>query len=148
MATKCQPPIYLSFGNPYNRDMPLNLSSLLFEKFMEYQQAAGERKTLKEFAEYIGIGQVYLNRLMNERRSAGEKTIALLADFFQDYRFYDVVSLPRPDMKLHFIIRHWGKIPIEVQNKMTGEVEPYTSERAPKDEILPPPDSGTMGKNS
>ena len=128
--------------------MSLTLSNLLFEKFMEYQNEAGQRKTLKEFAEHIGIGQVYLNRLMNERRSAGEKAIIHLASFFQDDRFYDVAGLVRPDPKLHYITRHWGDIPIEVQKRITVEIEKYTSERAPRDEKLSPPDPGPMGTNS
>jgi len=55
--------------------MATALHDLLFEKYMDYQKASGQRKTLKEFSENICIGQVHLNRLMNERRKAGDKTI-------------------------------------------------------------------------
>jgi transcriptional regulator with XRE-family HTH domain len=113
----------------------IKLSELLFEKLLVYQQTTGSRKTLKQFAEYIGIGQVSLNRLMNERRSAGEKTVALLAEFFKDDRFYDAVGLPRPDPELKYITRHWGETPDEVRHKTAEEFGRYTTE--------PPPENGS-----
>jgi transcriptional regulator with XRE-family HTH domain len=105
--------------------MPSSLSELLFKKYMDWQRQVGERKTLKEFAEYIGIGQVYLNRIMNGRRSAGEKTIMHLAEFFHDMKFYDAVDLPRPDPALTFIIRHWGDLPVDIQTKISEEIKHY-----------------------
>jgi len=122
--------------------MPIELSALLFEKFMEYQQTAGGRKSLKQFAEYIGMGQVYLNQIMNKRRSAGEKTAKHLAQFFNDQRFYDAVGLPRPDPLLHYITRNWGSTPVEIQKKIAEQIEPYTTEKAPHDD--PAPHAGTM----
>jgi transcriptional regulator with XRE-family HTH domain len=111
-----------------------NLHDLLLEKLLEYQQQSGERKTLKQFAEYIGMGQVYLNQIMNGRRSAGEKTIAHLANFFKDMRFYDAVELPRPDPNLNYITRHWGETPKEIQQKIAEEIARFTTEEAPNDD--------------
>jgi len=102
------------------------LSELLFKKYMEWQQQLGERRTLKQFSEHIGIGQVYLNQIMNGRRSAGEKTIMHLAEFFRDMNFYDAVNLPRPDPALTFIIRHWKDLPTDVQEKIEREIKHYS----------------------
>ena len=114
--------------------MEVALHELLFEKFMEYQKNSGQRKTLKEFSEYIGVGQVYLNRLMNQKRKAGEKTIHHLADFFTDPRFYDVAKLDRPEPSLTYIKRNWGKVPNEIKNKIVQEVAQYSIEPLPKDD--------------
>ena len=114
--------------------MTIKLSDLLFEKFLEYQQAAGTRKTLKQFAEDIGLGQVYLNRLMNGRRSAGEKTIIHLAEYFKDPRFYDAAGLDRPEALLIYTRRNWGQVPEEVKKKIADQVAQYTTEKPPKDE--------------
>jgi hypothetical protein len=74
MLTKCQPPILYSLEYLYNKNVTIELHDLLFDKFLKWQEESGGRKTLKQFAEYIGMGQVYLNQIMNRRRSAGEKT--------------------------------------------------------------------------
>jgi transcriptional regulator with XRE-family HTH domain len=105
----------------------LTVSKLLFEKFLEYQKKSGERKTLKDFAEHIGVGQVHLNRLMNGRRNAGEKTIAMLADFFDDFRFYDAAGLPRPDPRLQTLIKNWGTLSEDARKKISDEIGNYTT---------------------
>jgi transcriptional regulator with XRE-family HTH domain len=109
----------------YNEQVPVTTSSLLFEKFIEYQQKVGGRKSLKEFAAYIGIGPVHLNRLMNERRSPGEKTVAKLSEFFQDYRFYDAVGLPRPDPDLQNIIKDWQNLPDDAKQSIREIMAEY-----------------------
>jgi hypothetical protein len=103
------------------------LADLLFKKYMEWQQELGERKTLKEFAEHIDIGNVFLNQLMNDRRSAGEKTIKHLAEFFHDLSFYDAVGIPRPDPLLTFIIKQWGSLSEDGQKKIAEEMKKYGS---------------------
>jgi transcriptional regulator with XRE-family HTH domain len=120
---------------------------LLIEKFLEWQKAQGEIKTQKEFADYIGISEASLNHIMSGRREPSRKNIEYMAGFFKDDRFYDCAGLPRPDPKLHYITRHWGDVPIEVQNKIAGEIEKYTSERAPCDEDSPA-DPDPVGTNS
>jgi transcriptional regulator with XRE-family HTH domain len=129
-------PYFILGGCLYNANVDEKLKDLLFEKYLEYQKQSGKKVTEKQFSEYIGMGQVYLNQIMNGRRSAGEKTIAHLANFFQDMRFYDAVGLPRPDQLLLYIIRHWGEVPEEVRKKLAEEISPYTSEKVPDDKSV------------
>jgi transcriptional regulator with XRE-family HTH domain len=117
---------------------------LLFEKFLEWQKNQREIKTQKEFADYIGIKGASLNHIMSGRRSPSRRIVEHLVGFFNDPRFYDSAGVTRPDPKLHYITRHWGDVPIEVQKRIAGEIEEYTNEKAPIDEALPPPDSGPM----
>ena len=114
--------------------MTITVHELLFEKYMDYQKASGQRKTLKEFSEHIGIGQVHLNRLMNERRKAGEKTVVHLAEFFSDPRFYDAAELDRPEPLLSYTRRNWPNVPEEVKRKIAKEVADYTTEPLPKED--------------
>jgi transcriptional regulator with XRE-family HTH domain len=127
--------------------MGKSIKELLFEKFLEWQKSHGEIKTQKEFADYIGISEASLNHIMSGRREPSRKNIEYMAGFFKDDRFYDCAGLPRPDPKLHYISRHWGDLPIEVQKKIAGEIEQYTSEKAPIDEESPP-DPDPMGTSS
>ena len=112
--------------------MNLSVKDLLFEKYMEFQRTSKQRRTLKEFSEYIGIGQVHLNRLMNQKRKAGEKTIIRLADFFRDMRFYDAAGLDRPEPLLTYTRRNWGNVPDEIKKKIADEVAQYSAEPLPK----------------
>jgi len=128
--------------------MQNSFKELLFEKFLEWQKTQHEIKTQKEFADYIGIKEASLNHIMSGRRPPSRRNVEYLSGFFKDLRFYDSANLPRPDPKLHYITRHWGDVPIEVQKRIAGEIEKYTSERAPSDEELSPPDPDPMGTSS
>jgi len=109
--------------------MAINLKDLLFEKYMDYQKASGGRKTLKQFSEYIGVGQVYLNRLMNERRNTSDKLIQNFAVFFDDPRFYDAAGMDRPDPRLVEVRRSWGSLPEEEKKRIGEIVGPYATDR-------------------
>jgi transcriptional regulator with XRE-family HTH domain len=105
--------------------MAITIKNLLFEKYMDFQRTSGGRKSLKQFAEYIGVGEVYLNRLMNERRNAGEKAIVKLANFFSDLRFYDAAGMDRPDPQLVELRRAWGRLPDEEKKRIAEIAAPY-----------------------
>lgn len=90
-------------------------------------------KTWKQFAEMIGLDHVYLNKIYNGRRNAGEKTIAALAEYFKDPRFYDVAGLDRPDPFLAFIRRNWGSVPLEERQQLVASVAKHTSDKMPRD---------------
>jgi hypothetical protein len=133
-GNKKSTPILFIPQSSYNVFMAITLHELLFEKYMDYQKASGQRKTMKQFSEFIGIGQVHMNRLMNERRKAGEKTIVHLADFYQDMRFYDAAGIERPEPLLTYTRRNWGKMPEDVKIRIAKEVAHYTTEPIPEDD--------------
>jgi transcriptional regulator with XRE-family HTH domain len=109
----------------------ITTAGLLLEHFLAWQKETGERQTLKEFAEYIGMSDKQLNHFFTGRREPGEKTAILFATKFSDHRFYDAVSIPRPDPNLKFIQRHWGDIPNDVQKQITKMLTAYTNEPLP-----------------
>jgi FAD/FMN-containing dehydrogenase len=49
------------------------------------------------------------------------KSVEKLAGFFNDPHFYDVVGLPRPDPNLHYVTRHWGDAPSDIQDKIAEQ---------------------------
>lgn len=111
--------------------MAITVRELLFEKYKQYLDQAGERRRLKEFAAKIGMGQAYLNQLMNGKRSPGEKTVELLANYFKDLRFYDAIGKPRPDPILIYISRNWGSAPDQLKRKIAEDIRQYTTEPIP-----------------
>ena len=109
------------------------LSDLLFEYYMAWQKEVGGRRTLKQYSEHIGIGEVFLNQIMNDKRNAGEKTVDHLVQFFKDPRFYDAAGIPRPDINLKYTMRNWGSLPEEEVQKIKQIVAKYTTETPPEE---------------
>jgi transcriptional regulator with XRE-family HTH domain len=64
----------------------VNIHQLLLEYYLAWQKEMGDVKSWKDFAELIGMDHVYLNKIYNGRRKAGEKTIQHLANYFKDPR--------------------------------------------------------------
>jgi hypothetical protein len=103
----------------------VTIRNLLLEHYLSWQKSLGEERTWKQFAEEIGIDHVYLNKIYNERRSAGEKTVTILAEHFGDLRFYDVVGMDRPDPELVKLRRAWGRLPDEEKKRIAEIAAPY-----------------------
>jgi hypothetical protein len=111
----------------------VNTKELLLEHFLNWQKDSGERKTLVEFASYIGMSDKQLNHYFTGRRVPGEKIVKLFAEKLQDQRFYDAAEIARPDPKLKYVQRNWGKAPIETQQKIAQLLAPYTTDPIPND---------------
>jgi transcriptional regulator with XRE-family HTH domain len=111
----------------------IKTADLLLEHFLAWQSKTGERKTLKEFAELVGMSDKQLNHFFTGRREPGEKIATLFANVFNDHRFYDAVEISRPDPNLRFIERHWGEIPVEIQEQIVKVLSPYVKDQVPVD---------------
>jgi hypothetical protein len=82
----------------------------------------------KEFAEYIGIYDKNFNHFYTGRRLPKKELIEHLASFFEDFRFYDAVNLPRPDEELIYIQTMWGKLPKQIREDMFEEARKYITD--------------------
>ena len=112
----------------------MTIRQLLLEYYLAWQKQVGDVKTWKDFAEKIGIDNVYLNKIYNGKRKAGEKTIQQLADHFKDPRFYDAVGMDRPEPLLTYVRRNWSSVPEETKIKIANEVSRTTIDPVPDDE--------------
>lgn len=110
----------------------MNIRQLLLEYYLAWQKELGEIKTWKEFSEKIDLDYVYLNKIYNGRRKAGEKTIQHLANHFKDPRYYDAAGMDRPEPVTAYIRRNLGGVPDEVKKKIAEEISQYTSELPPE----------------
>jgi hypothetical protein len=111
----------------------ITVRQLLHEHWTAWEQSLGTgvRKTQEEFADYVGVGKVTFNHVINERRPASKKLIVHFAKFFDDQRFYDAADMTRDDPKLKYIQRNWGKAPPEIRKKVADMFAPYTSDPMP-----------------
>jgi transcriptional regulator with XRE-family HTH domain len=93
-------------------------------QFVLWQADQGKRKTIDEFASYIGISRPLLNMWMNGNRKPGTNNIKLLADLF-GMEVYDVLDLPRPDPDLHYIQNNWIDLKPEHRKALRETAEKY-----------------------
>lgn len=118
-------------------------SEYLERQFLEWQQKSGKRRTLNDFADYLGVKRPLLSLWLNGSRKPGIETTIRLSELL-GLEIYDALELPRPDPRLHYITRNWGKIPDEEKNRIAEGVQKYTTEQAPNDEGNSTTDSGRV----
>jgi transcriptional regulator with XRE-family HTH domain len=95
--------------------------------FLEWQTQQGKRKTLEEFATYIGVSRPLVNMWMNGNQKPGAENIKLLGDLFGD-EIYDALEIPRPNPYLQKLNRVWEFLPEEIQKKFFEEAEKYETQ--------------------
>jgi transcriptional regulator with XRE-family HTH domain len=104
--------------------MSYTFPSWITRQFVQWQAKQGERKSIDEFAAYIGVSRPLLNMWMNGNRKPGTENIKLLSQIFSD-EVYDVLDLPRPNPYLEKISKLWEFIPEEKQKQIVEEAEKY-----------------------
>jgi len=95
-------------------------------KFLAWQQNVGARKTVKQFAEYIGVGQTTISGWWNENRKPEGDNLIKLANRFGD-EVYDALGLPRPNENLSYLQRIWDDLPQEHQRALREQAEKYVA---------------------
>lgn len=93
-------------------------------QFVLWQAEQGKRKTIDEFAAYIGISRPLLNMWLNGNRKPGTENIKLLEEIF-GMEVYDALDLPRPNPYQQKLNRLWEFLPEEFQKRIAEEAETY-----------------------
>lgn len=101
-----------------------NFSSWITRKFVEWQASEGKRKTIEEFAAYLGTSRPLVNMWMNGNKKPGKENIKFLAEIFGN-EIYDILDLPRPNPYQQKINRLWEFLPEEFQRRIAEEAESY-----------------------
>jgi len=103
--------------------------SLLLERYLKWQAEQGGRKSLREFAKYLEIHEVTLNRLMNKPIPASKQMLVHLAQKLNDPRFLDLENIPRPDPDLQTLSRLWPSLPAETRHAIREQAEKYVTNK-------------------
>ncbi len=119
----------------------MNLSEWLNLKFLEWEREQGKRKTLVQFAEYLGVSRISLDGWMKNKYQPKGINLAKIASKL-GYEIYDVLGIPRPmpvdvdeqvndliqaamqfppDVQAHVISVFREMIPILIQHKITDD---------------------------
>ncbi len=104
------------------------LREFLDRKFLDWQRDERERKTLAEFAEWLGISPNTLNNWLRRDRLPKGANIELLASKLGP-EIYDVLGLPRPDPNLKKVIQGWGALPAKERRALANRVGQYAGQR-------------------
>lgn len=107
-------------------------ANLLEQKYLKWQIDQGQRKTLDEFASYIGISRPLVSMWMTDKQTPGEKMIARLVSLFGQ-EIYDSLDIPRPDPLLYEINEKWSTF----SDDQRAQIEYIIHNK--KDEPPPPP---------
>ena len=103
----------------------------LERKFVEWQQREGRRKTIADFATYLGVSQSVISMWMNGSRKPNQPSIELLADNF-GLEIYDVLGMPRPDPDLHYLKQNWEHLSPETRRAIREQAEQYATDNQAK----------------
>ena len=109
----------------------VNFKQYLEMKFLDWQTQAGTRKTVAEFANYLGVSQSTVSAWWNQTRNPEGENLRKLADKF-GLEVYDVLALPRPDADLHYISANWDRISPEDRRVPREQAEKYLEENESK----------------
>jgi len=105
----------------------MNFPTFLENQFLVWQQKSGKRRSLEEFAAYLGISQPLLSLWLNGRRKPGSGNIEMLAQVFGP-EVYDALDLPRPDPDLQTLSRLWPRLTEETRHAIREKAERYVTE--------------------
>lgn len=95
-------------------------------KFLEWQQESGGRKTVLEFAKYLGVSQQTVSNWWNNTRVPEGANVQKLARVL-GLEVYDVLNLPRPDEHLHYVQKLWDHLSPEERRTLREQAEKYAT---------------------
>ena len=110
----------------------MDFKQFLEVKYLEWQQKQGGRKTVHQFASYLGVGQSTLSNWWNgERKPEGESVDKLAKKL--GLEVYDVLGLERPDPDLHYLQQVWYDLSDKERRTIREQVERYARENIEAD---------------
>lgn len=101
--------------------MKSKFADWLLTKYFDWQKKMDGVKSQTEFANYLGISRIQINRYLNGVNLPNDETIKLLAEKLGD-DVYDSLGLVRPtDEELKALIEVWYSLPKEKRRLIINE---------------------------
>lgn len=106
----------------------MTFAQFLEMKYLEWQKQEGGRKTVKEFAAYIGVSQSTISNWWNDdRKPEGENLQKLAAKL--GIEVYDILGVPRPDSDLLYLQSIWKELEPEKRRTLREQAEKYNKNK-------------------
>lgn len=97
----------------------------LIKEFLKWQQSTGDRKSLKEFAIYLGVKPTTLSSWMNAGVTPRIEQVQNLYQKTGDQKIFDIFGFPRPDPRLRELQEKYDAVPEENREELLRLVEDY-----------------------
>lgn len=101
-----------------------NFSQFLEMKYLEWQQKQGGRKTLTEFAIFLGVAQNTMSSYLKGKRKPEGEIIRKLAEKL-GLETYDVLGVPKPDADLFYLQIIWKDLDHAHRHALRQQAERY-----------------------
>lgn len=95
----------------------MKFSSWLLERYLEWQNELKERKSLTEFAAWIGVSQPLISNYINGKREPGEDNAYLFFLKFGE-EIYQILDIEQPDFLLRYVRASWHLLPDEAKQEI------------------------------
>ena len=105
----------------------MTFPELLEQHFLTWQAQQGKRKTLDDYAEYLGVGRPILSLWLSGKRSPGTDSLRVLSAKLGP-EVYDVLGLDRPDPDLAYITQHWEELDPDTRRRLRAQTEKYAAQ--------------------
>ena len=99
-------------------------SQFLENKLIEWQYEIKAKKSLRDFADYLGVTPQLLSMWMNGARKPGYENINKLAEVL-GIEVYDSLDIPRPNPVVYKLQSNFDRIPEGVIQQISDLIEPY-----------------------
>lgn len=106
----------------------MKFSSWLLERYLERQNELKERKSLTEFAAWIGVSQPVISNYINGKREPGEDNAYL---FYLKYgeEVYELLDMEPPDFLLRYVRASWHLLPENAKSEIKEIVKQALEEK-------------------
>jgi transcriptional regulator with XRE-family HTH domain len=95
----------------------MKINDWLHQEFVKWESSYGRRKTVSEFAIYVGVSQSLMSHYLNGTRTpAGDNIEKISAKLGNE--IYDILGIPRPDPVLQAINNNWDNFTQEEREAM------------------------------
>lgn len=102
------------------------------KKFLEWQNELGVRKTVTEFAKYIGFPQPTVSFwLHGSRYPKSSEEIEKLSSIW-GLTVYDTLKIERPDEYLYILKTVWVDLPTEKRKALSEDAASYAAKKKKK----------------
>jgi len=98
--------------------MTLKFPDWINKMFVNWQAEQGRKKSIQDFANYVGVSRPLMNMWMNGNQTPGKGNIEMLANIFGN-EVYDSLNLPRPNPYLQTAVNNWEFMSEEKQEKIS-----------------------------
>lgn len=120
------------------------LAEWLERRYLAWQQASGGRRTVGEFAAYLGVKQSRLSNWMAGTRTPKGDAVELLAQKLGG-EIYDILGVLPRDKRLRRMVVRWDRLSPEAQERLEALSDELSKELG-DDESANPSQLGQNGK--